>query len=81
MTFKSGAACSFLSNHEHWIVIELPGSIITICSSSCVVQSRGSTRDGTGVHDSIVNQLLTKVSKGVEYIYIFFIKKEKMFLQ
>lgn len=26
------------------------------------VQSRGSTRDGTGVHDSIVNQLLTKVS-------------------
>ena len=62
-------------------MIELPGSIITICSSSCVVQSRGSTRDGTGVHDSIVNQLLTKVSKGVEYIYIFFIKKEKMFLQ
>lgn len=26
------------------------------------LQSRGSTRDGTGVHDSIVNQLLTKVS-------------------
>lgn len=26
-----------------------------------VMQSRGSTRDGTGVHDSIVNQLLTKV--------------------
>lgn len=25
-------------------------------------QSRGSTRDGTGVHDSIVNQLLTKVT-------------------
>lgn len=29
----------------------------------CDFQSRGSTRDGTGVHDSIVNQLLTKVSK------------------
>ncbi|GKV52523.1 hypothetical protein SLEP1_g59101, partial [Rubroshorea leprosula] len=28
-------------------------------------QSRGSTRDGTGVHDSIVNQLLTKID-GVE---------------
>ncbi|PNX87130.1 vesicle-fusing ATPase-like protein [Trifolium pratense] len=27
--------------------------------------SRGSTRDGTGVHDSIVNQLLTKID-GVE---------------
>jgi hypothetical protein len=27
------------------------------------IQSRGSTRDGTGVHDSIVNQLLTKVGK------------------
>jgi hypothetical protein len=26
-------------------------------------QSRGSTRDGTGVHDSIVNQLLTKVGE------------------
>ncbi|KAF3646845.1 Vesicle-fusing ATPase [Capsicum annuum] len=30
-----------------------------------VMQSRGSTRDGTGVHDSIVNQLLTKID-GVE---------------
>ncbi|AQK87883.1 Vesicle-fusing ATPase [Zea mays] len=29
------------------------------------MQSRGSTRDGTGVHDSIVNQLLTKID-GVE---------------
>ncbi|XP_040970494.1 vesicle-fusing ATPase isoform X2 [Gossypium hirsutum] len=28
-------------------------------------KSRGSTRDGTGVHDSIVNQLLTKID-GVE---------------
>lgn len=28
---------------------------------SCDFQTRGSTRDGTGVHDSIVNQLLTKV--------------------
>ena len=27
------------------------------------LQSRGSTRDGTGVHDSIVNQLLTKVGE------------------
>lgn len=31
------------------------------CVLSCVFQQRGSTRDGTGVHDSIVNQLLTKV--------------------
>ncbi|KAK6805415.1 hypothetical protein RDI58_003200 [Solanum bulbocastanum] len=30
-----------------------------------IMQSRGSTRDGTGVHDSIVNQLLTKID-GVE---------------
>ncbi|KAE9458113.1 hypothetical protein C3L33_09987, partial [Rhododendron williamsianum] len=30
-----------------------------------VLRSRGSTRDGTGVHDSIVNQLLTKID-GVE---------------
>jgi hypothetical protein len=29
----------------------------------CFLQSRGSTRDGTGVHDSIVNQLLTKVGE------------------
>lgn len=28
------------------------------------LQSRGSTKDGTGVHDSIVNQLLTKVGLG-----------------
>ncbi|KAG6554895.1 hypothetical protein Mapa_003479 [Marchantia paleacea] len=32
----------------------------TIC-----MEARGSTRDGTGVHDSIVNQLLTKID-GVE---------------
>lgn len=31
-----------------------------------LLQSRGSTRDGTGVHDSIVNQLLTKVSSESE---------------
>ncbi|GFS34634.1 AAA-type ATPase family protein [Actinidia rufa] len=30
-----------------------------------ICKSRGSTRDGTGVHDSIVNQLLTKID-GVE---------------
>lgn len=40
--------------------------IITQCFSSCLMQSRGSTRDGTGVHDSIVNQLLTKVSESVK---------------
>jgi len=33
----------------------------------CDFQSRGSTRDGTGVHDSIVNQLLTKVSQRSSY--------------
>ncbi|GJR03212.1 vesicle-fusing ATPase [Tanacetum coccineum] len=32
-------------------------------------ESRGSTRDGTGVHDSIVNQLLTKID-GVESLNI-----------
>ncbi|KAI8015668.1 Vesicle-fusing ATPase [Camellia lanceoleosa] len=26
-----------------------------------ICKSRGSTRDGTGVHNSIVNQLLTKI--------------------
>ncbi|KAH9561657.1 hypothetical protein CY35_05G034000 [Sphagnum magellanicum] len=30
-----------------------------------ICKTRGSTRDGTGVHDSIVNQLLTKI-EGVE---------------
>ena len=34
-------------------------------------QSRGSTRDGTGVHDSIVNQLLTKVSQRSWLLLIF----------
>ncbi|KAE8637353.1 hypothetical protein CSA_011903, partial [Cucumis sativus] len=34
-------------------------------SNSIVRIARGSTRDGTGVHDSIVNQLLTKID-GVE---------------
>uniref|UniRef100_A0A2N9HZN4 Vesicle-fusing ATPase n=1 Tax=Fagus sylvatica TaxID=28930 RepID=A0A2N9HZN4_FAGSY len=37
--------------------LTLPGRSTTV--------SRGSTRDGTGVHDSIVNQLLTKID-GVE---------------
>ena len=35
-------------------------------------QSRGSTRDGTGVHDSIVNQLLTKVGVDFNKINIIF---------
>lgn len=37
---------------------------------SCYIQSRGSTRDGTGVHDSIVNQLLTKVSSEVLLLFL-----------
>ena len=33
-------------------------------------QTRGLTRDGTGVHDSIVNQLLTKVDKLAQLLWI-----------
>jgi len=40
-------------------------------SMLCNFQSRGSTRDGTGVHDSIVNQLLTKVSQRSWLLLIF----------
>ncbi|KAF6159173.1 hypothetical protein GIB67_032790 [Kingdonia uniflora] len=35
--------------------------IIIFDEIDAICKSRGSTRDGTGVHDSIVNQLLTKV--------------------
>ncbi|MBA0778864.1 hypothetical protein Gotri_006679, partial [Gossypium trilobum] len=36
--------------------------VIIFDEIDAICKSRGSTRDGTGVHDSIVNQLLTKVS-------------------
>nr|KYP76270.1 Vesicle-fusing ATPase [Cajanus cajan] len=39
--------------------------VIIFDEIDAICKSRGSTRDGTGVHDSIVNQLLTKVD-GVE---------------
>ncbi|CAK9226349.1 unnamed protein product [Sphagnum troendelagicum] len=39
--------------------------IIIFDEIDAVCKTRGSTRDGTGVHDSIVNQLLTKID-GVE---------------
>ncbi|KAG6424379.1 hypothetical protein SASPL_114797 [Salvia splendens] len=39
--------------------------IIIFDEIDAICKSRGSTRDGTGVHDSIVNQLLTKID-GVE---------------
>jgi vesicle-fusing ATPase len=35
--------------------------IIIFDEIDAICKTRGSTRDGTGVHDSIVNQLLTKV--------------------
>ncbi|TXG48620.1 hypothetical protein EZV62_024495 [Acer yangbiense] len=35
--------------------------VIIFDEIDAICKSRGSTRDGTGVHDSIVNQLLTKV--------------------
>ncbi|CDY39223.1 BnaA03g50350D [Brassica napus] len=34
--------------------------VIIFDEIDAICKSRGSTRDGTGVHDSIVNQLLTK---------------------
>ncbi|WZZ21623.1 hypothetical protein YC2023_123010 [Brassica napus] len=37
--------------------------VIIFDEIDAICKSRGSTRDGTGVHDSIVNQLLTKVSQ------------------
>jgi vesicle-fusing ATPase len=39
--------------------------IIIFDELDAICKTRGSTRDGTGVHDSIVNQLLTKID-GVE---------------
>ncbi|CAM6077479.1 unnamed protein product [Sphagnum tenellum] len=39
--------------------------IIIFDEIDAICKTRGSTRDGTGVHDSIVNQLLTKID-GVE---------------
>nr|GMC55521.1 Vesicle-fusing ATPase [Ipomoea batatas] len=39
--------------------------VIIFYEIDAICKSRGSTRDGTGVHDSIVNQLLTKID-GVE---------------
>ncbi|KNA25638.1 hypothetical protein SOVF_004730 [Spinacia oleracea] len=39
--------------------------VIIFDEVDAICKSRGSTRDGTGVHDSIVNQLLTKID-GVE---------------
>jgi vesicle-fusing ATPase len=39
--------------------------IIIFDELDAICKARGSTRDGTGVHDSIVNQLLTKID-GVE---------------
>jgi len=35
--------------------------VIIFDEIDAICKSRGSSRDGTGVHDSIVNQLLTKV--------------------
>lgn len=35
--------------------------IIIFDEIDAICKQRGSTRDGTGVHDTIVNQLLTKV--------------------
>ncbi|PHU14883.1 Vesicle-fusing ATPase [Capsicum chinense] len=39
--------------------------VIIFDEIDAICKSRGTTRDGTGVHDSIVNQLLTKID-GVE---------------
>ncbi|QHO49785.1 vesicle-fusing ATPase [Arachis hypogaea] len=39
--------------------------VIIFDEIDAICKSRGSTRDGIGVHDSIVNQLLTKID-GVE---------------
>ncbi|GLT51403.1 hypothetical protein SLA2020_248160 [Shorea laevis] len=41
--------------------------VIIFDEIDAICKSRGSTRDGTGVHDSIVNQLLTKID-GVESV-------------
>jgi hypothetical protein len=54
--------CSFIQIVAHFAHI----------NKTLVVQSRGSSRDGTGVHDSIVNQLLTKVcSRNLKYFMFF----------
>lgn len=40
---------------------ESPLHIIIFDEIDAICKSRGSTKDGTGVHDTIVNQLLTKI--------------------
>ncbi|CAN6980492.1 unnamed protein product [Brassica oleracea var. botrytis] len=45
--------------------------VIIFDEIDAICKSRGSTRDGTGVHDSIVNQLLTKVSQRSWLLLIF----------
>ncbi|CAN6808941.1 unnamed protein product [Brassica oleracea] len=45
--------------------------VIIFDEIDAICKSRGSTRDGTGVHDSIVNQLLTKVSQRSWILLIF----------
>lgn len=46
---------------DQFIFLQIWSLISWLLFLSHDFQTRGSTRDGTGVHDSIVNQLLTKV--------------------
>ena len=41
-----------------------PLHVVIFDEIDSICKSRGSTRDGTGVHDSIVNQLLSKIDAG-----------------
>ncbi|KAG8364940.1 hypothetical protein BUALT_Bualt18G0050900 [Buddleja alternifolia] len=56
--------CSLRSMCEH-VYWEREEWGVEVAEGAATSASRGSTRDGTGVHDSIVNQLLTKID-GVE---------------
>ncbi len=43
--------------------------IIIFDEIDAICKARGSSRDGTGVHDSLVNQLLTKMD-GTEHLLV-----------
>jgi vesicle-fusing ATPase len=58
-------AQTFCSVTEHGLPFfagdDSPLHIIIFDEIDAICKSRGSTKDGTGVHDTIVNQLLTKI--------------------
>nr|GEU80535.1 vesicle-fusing ATPase-like [Tanacetum cinerariifolium] len=67
LAVELGALCGLLHGEANEIVSRDQSDfhVIIFDEIDAICKSKGSTRDGTGVHDSIVNQLLTK-KDGVE---------------